>query len=127
MLIRQPNGKLCMCDWTWKIEKMNLTEQDYIDYCTRKAKEYVMNTKNIKNFGELIEFQKVSDEQLREMGSDKTLSELLKFVPRKPLNTQYIQVNFETQGTCPSCGNIVVNGMGGTNKECKKCGQILNW
>ena len=116
-----------MCDWTWKIEKMNLTEQDYIDYCTRKAKEYVMNTKNIKNFGELIEFQKVSDEQLREMGSDKTLSELLKFVPRKPLNTQYIQVNFETQGTCPSCGNIVVNGMGGTNKECKKCGQILNW
>lgn len=127
MLIRQPNGKLCMCDWTGKIEKMNLTEQDYIDYCTRKAKEYVMNTKNIKNFGELIEFQKVSDEQLREMGSDKTLAELLKFVPRKPLQTKYISVNFETQGICPSCGNIVVDGMGGTDKTCKKCGQILSW
>lgn len=116
-----------MCDWTGKIEKINLTEEDYIDYCTDKAREFVSNQENIKNFGELIKFEKVSDEQLKEMGSDKTLSELLKFVPRKPLDTLYIPINFETQGICPSCGKFVVNGMGGADKSCKNCGQILSW
>ena len=32
MLIRQPNGKLCMCNWNGEIEKMNLTEEEYIEY-----------------------------------------------------------------------------------------------
>lgn len=126
MLIRQPNGKLCICDWNGKIEKMNLTEEDYIEYCKNKAREFVSNQDNIKNFGELVKLENISDEQLKEMGSDKPLSELLKFVPRNPLNTQYIPVNFETQGTCPNCGKIVVNGMGGTDKKCD-CGQILLW
>ena len=31
MLVRQPNGKLCLCDWTGEVEQMNLTEDDYID------------------------------------------------------------------------------------------------
>lgn len=127
MLIKQPNGKVCLCSYDGTVEKMNLTEDEYIAYCIELAKEESKkNLDSIQNFGKLIEKQKVTEEQLKEMGSDKSLSELLKFVPRKPLNTQYIPVNFETQGTCPSCGKFVANGMGGTDKKCS-CGQILLW
>lgn len=127
MLIRQPNGKLCMCDWNGEIEKINLTEEDYITYCANKAREFVSNQDNIKNFGELIKAKNVSDEQLKEMGSDKTFAELIKFVPCVPIRPQYIPVNFETQAICPSCGGIVVDGMGGTDKKCKTCGQLIKW
>lgn len=127
MLIRQPNGKICMCDWTGKIERMNLTEDDYVEYCAAKAREYINNPDNIEHFGKLIERQKVTDEELKEMGSEKTLEELLKFVPRKPLHMQYISVNFETQGRCPSCGGVVVDGMGGTDDKCGRCNQLLSW
>jgi hypothetical protein len=127
MLIRQPNGKLCMCNWNGEIEKMNLTEEDYITYCTNKAREFVYNQDNIKNLGELIKAKSVSDEQLKEMGSDKTFAELIKFVPCAPIRPKYIPVNFETQAICPSCGGIVVDGMGGTDKKCKKCGQLIKW
>ena len=127
MLIKQPNGKICVCSYDGTVEKMNLTEDEYIAYCIELAKEESKNNlDSIQNFGKLIEKQKVTEEQLKEMGSNKQLSELLKFVPRKPLNTQYITVNFETQGICPNCGKIVVNGMGGTDKKCS-CGQILLW
>lgn len=127
MLIKQPNGKICICSYDGTVEKMNLTEDEYIAYCVELAKEESKkNLDSIQNFGKLIEKQKVTEEQLKEMGSDKSLSELLKFVPRKPLNTQYIPVNFETQGTCPNCGKIVADGMGGTDKKCS-CGQILLW
>lgn len=127
MLIKQPNGKICVCSYDGTVEKMNLTEDEYVEYCIELAKEESKkNLDSIQNFGKLIEKQKVTEEQLKEMGSDKPLSELLKFVPRNPLNTQYIPVNFETQGICPNCGKFVVNGMGGTDKKCS-CGQILLW
>lgn len=127
MLVRQPNGKICICDWNGKVEKMNLTEEEYVEYCANKAREFVSNTDNIYNFGELIKQQNVSDEELREMGSDKTFEELLKFVPLKPVSTQYIPMNFETQGKCPSCGTWVRNGMGGTDEKCSECNQMLKW
>lgn len=127
MLVRQPNGKLCLCDWNGNIEKMNLTEDDYVEYCANKARKFVKNPDNIKNLGELIKLNNVSDNQLKEMGSEKRLVELLKFIPCEPLHTQYVPVNFETQGQCPSCGSFVVNGMGGTDKQCKKCGQLIKW
>lgn len=127
MIVRQPNGKLCLCDWTGKIEQMNLTEDEYIGLCANKAREFINDKDNIKNFGELIKMKNVSNEQLKEMGSDKTFEELIKFVPCKPLNSQYIPINFETQGKCPSCGAFVVNGMQKTDKQCKKCGQMIEW
>lgn len=127
MLIRQPNGNICICDWNGEIEQMNLSEDEYVEYCADKAREFVKNPDNIKNFGELIKLKNVSDEQLKEMGSDKTFAELIKFVPCKPIRPQYISVNFETQGLCPSCGAFVVNGMGGTDEKCKKCGQVIMW
>lgn len=127
MLIKQPNGKLCICSYDGTVERMNLTEDEYTDYFLELAKEESKkNLLDVQHFGKLIEKQKVTDEQLKEMGSNQTLSELLKFVPRSPLHTQYIPINFETQGTCPNCGAFVVNGIGGTDKKCK-CGQILRW
>jgi len=127
MIVRQPNGKLCVCDWHGKVEKMNLTEEDYVAWQADKAREFINNPDNIGNFGKLVERQVVTDEELKQMGSDKTLKELLKFVPLKPLGQQYIPVNFETQGKCPSCGSWVRNGMGGKDEKCGMCNQILEW
>lgn len=127
MIVKQPNGKLCLMSWDGSVEKMNMTEDEYVQYCIEKAREEAKNNlKDIKNFRELIEHQKVTDEQLKQMGSDRTLFELLKFVPRKPLQQQYISCNFETQGKCPSCQAWVANGIGGKIEKCK-CGQILDW
>lgn len=132
MIFRQPNGKLCMCSYNGKVQINNMTEGDYVEYCTNEARKFINNPDNILNFGKLIETSiefrtHISDEQLKEMGSDKTFLELMKFVPRKPINKQYVPVNFETQGKCPNCGGFVVNGMGGMDQQCKKCGQILKW
>jgi len=57
MLIKQPNGKLCICDWNGEIEQMNLTEEGYVEYCANKARDFVKNSDNIKNFGELIKLK----------------------------------------------------------------------
>lgn len=127
MLIRQPNGKLCLCDWTGKVEKMNLTEDDYVELCTNEAREFVSNKENIKNFGELIKLKKVSNSQLKEMGSDKDFSELIKFIPCEPVRQQYISANFATQAHCPTCDAIVSNGIGGADSKCKNCGQAIKW
>ena len=49
-----------------------------------------------------------------------------KSTPKKPLNQTYIPINFETIGKCPSCGERVINSIGGKQKECS-CGQALDW
>lgn len=127
MLIRQPNDKLCLCDEHGRIIEMNLTENDYIEYCATKAKEFVKNEDNIKHFGELIKMKTVSDIQLKKMGSDKPFKELIKYIPENPVDTHYIEINFETIGKCPNCGADVVNGIGGKDAKCKKCEQMLKW
>ena len=127
MLIRQPNGKLCMCDWTGKVEMMNLTEEDYVEYCANKAREFVNDEANIKSFGELIRLQKVTDKELKEMGSDKTFAELLKYLPLEPKHQQYAPINFATYGKCPTCEETVQDGMGLTHHQCPKCNQRLKW
>ena len=127
MLIRQPNGKLCLCDWRGKVEMMNLTEEDYVEYCANKAREFVNDKANIKNFGELIRLQKVTDEELKEMGSDKTYAELLKYVPLEPNDQHYVSVNCATYGKCPTCGESVQDGIGLTHHQCPKCNQRLEW
>ena len=127
MLIRQPNGKICICSWDGTVERMNLTEDEYTAYCIGLAKEEIKkNLDGILDFGRLVAKQKVTDGQLKEMGSGKPLSELIKFAPRKPLNTQYVPINFEIQGICPHCGEVVIKRMGKTNEKCK-CGQFLKW
>lgn len=45
----------------------------------------------------------------------------------KPLNKEWISVNFENQGRCPKCGEIVVDGYKATDNNCPKCGIKLDW
>lgn len=53
--------------------------------------------------------------------------EVIRLNPKEPTNKKYISANFETIGKCPKCGVQVVDSIGGTQKECKKCGQPLLW
>ena len=88
-------------------------------------------------FGKLIEATVISgyiehtndipDNVLREMGFDKTYMELLKYVPRKPVNQSYAPCDFTTYAKCPGCGGVVIDGMGGTNDKCSCCVQMLKW
>ena len=47
--------------------------------------------------------------------------------PVEPLGVQWISVNFESQGTCPNCGKIVVDGYQRTDHNCPNCGIELIW
>ena len=47
--------------------------------------------------------------------------------PVEPLGVQWISVNFESQGTCPNCGKIVVNGYQRVDLNCPLCGIKLIW
>ena len=47
--------------------------------------------------------------------------------PVKPLGVQWISVNFESQGTCPNCGELVVDGYQRTDHNCPNCGIELIW
>jgi hypothetical protein len=125
MLIKQPNGKYCIAySFDNQPITINLTEQDIIDKYINEANEAI---KNALHFGKLIETRKVSDEELREMGSDKTYAELIKYVPLEPKNTRYASCDFATYGECPSCGDRVQDGIGLTHEKCSKCGQLLKW
>lgn len=45
----------------------------------------------------------------------------------KPLNKEYISVNFETRGKCPNCDTVVINGYFKVDAICPKCGIGLDW
>lgn len=132
-LIKQPNGKYCVIDYAGDVRHYNLTEQDIINMYIEDAKACVGAA---KHYGELINktvfigykesLNRISDKVLKEMGFDKTYDELIKFVPRKPLNTSYAPCDFTTYGKCPNCGESVQDGMGHTDEKCK-CGQLLKW
>ena len=47
--------------------------------------------------------------------------------PVEPLGTSWISVNHETQGICPNCGKLVVNGYQRTDDICPECGIELIW
>lgn len=122
-LIKQPNEKYCIINYSGEVAQYNLTEQDVINMCIDDIKSYI---KNAEHFGNIIK-NKVSDDVLKEMGFNKTYGELIKFVPRKPDNQSYSPCDFATYGKCPNCKNSVMNGMGHTDKSCRKCGQLLEW
>lgn len=54
--------------------------------------------------------------------TDKKIEEVV-----KPLSQTWVSVNFENQGYCPKCKEIVVDGYGRTDKNCPKCGVKLDW
>ena len=47
--------------------------------------------------------------------------------PVEPLGVQWVSVNCESQGTCPNCGNLVVDGYQRTDHNCPNCGIELIW
>lgn len=61
------------------------------------------------------------------MGSEQTYAELIKLIPREPVLQYYVGCEFATFGDCPNCGNSVRDGIGHTDKNCNKCGQLLKW
>lgn len=131
-LIKQPNGKYCSVNMWGELEFFNLTEEEIINMYIEKAKANIVRA---YNFGELIRQmenadnfnrQTISDEQLKDMGYDKSFKELVKFIPRKPRDTRYVVCDFATYGKCPTCGEKVVDGMGYKDTKCK-CGQLLKW
>lgn len=124
MLIRQPNGKFCYCNWYDGNNTLNLTEQDVINMYIEMAKNEMNNA---KHYGVLVERNAITDEELKAMGEKRTRKELLKHVPLNPVNQQYADCDFTTYANCPSCGNRVQNGMGHTDERCDKCGQLLKW
>lgn len=133
-LIKQPNGKYCISNYDKGIEKYNLTEQDVINMYIEEAKVHISVAEHYSNiikrtvgYGYDEPLNKISDDVLNEMGFDKTYDELIKFVPRKPKNQDYVGHDCTTYGKCPNCGKTVQNGMGGKDEKCRSCGQMLNW
>lgn len=125
MLIKQPNGKYCIAySFDNQPITINLTAQDIINMYIDQANAAMINA---EPFGKLVAIRKVSDEELKEMGSDKTYDELIKYVPLRPKNTRYASCDFATYGECPSCGDRVQDGIGLTHEKCSKCGQLLKW
>lgn len=132
-LIKQPNEKYCCLDWMGAVVFDNYTEQDVINMYIENAKKDIGKA---KHYGEIIVqnerndckgMKRINDDQLKSMGFDKSYNELVKFVPRKPVNTHYASCDFATYGKCPTCGGSVRDGMGGKDEKCQSCGQLLKW
>ena len=133
-LIKQPNGKYCSADYRGEAEFLNYTEQDIINLYIEKAKEDIKNAEHYEKLIANIEYgeccrvrRNISDKDLQSMGFDKPYSELVKFVPRRPLNQTYASCDFTTYGKCPNCSGSVQDGMGHKDEKCGKCGQLLEW
>ena len=133
-LIKQPNEKYCIVDYAGDVRRYNLTEQDIINMYIEDAKACIGAAEHFSNlikrtvssgFEETL--NRISDNVLNEMGFDKTYDELLRFVPRKVKNESYCGHDCTSYAKCPNCGSGVQDGMGGTDKQCRSCGQILKW
>ena len=128
MVIKQPNGNYCYFGYNGKMIK-NLSEIDYLLLRAKEAKDAAKEELNncSNSPADLIKHIKVSDEDLKAMGYEKTYDEMLKYIPKRVTNSSYYGRDCATYGSCPTCGEPVQNGMGGTDKVCRKCNQVLEW
>ena len=133
-LIKQPNGNFCSMDSYGRLEFKNYSEQDVINLYIKNAKKDMANSQHFGKIIEHIEYgthlnaeRVATDKELKSMGFEKSYKELVKYIPCKPLNTQYVSCDFATHGKCPNCGERVQNGIGHTDEKCSKCGQLLKW
>lgn len=137
MIIRQPNGKYLIYKYDKGIE-INKSEEDILNIYIKKAIESAKEQaeKDIKEAKGLnyilkreIEFNNIiiTEQDLKDMGINILKTELIKKVRLKPQNRQYIECNFEIIAECPNCKSRVINGIGFANKQCNKCGQMIDW
>lgn len=128
MVIKQPNGNYCYFGYNGRMIK-NLSEIDYLLLRAKEAKDAAKKElDNCSNSpADLIKYIKVSDEDLKAMGYEKTYDEMLKYIPKRVTNSSYYGRDCTTYGRCPTCDAPVQNGMGGTDKVCRKCNQVLEW
>lgn len=132
-LFKQPNEKYCCISFNGGVIFSDYTEQEVIDFYTKEIKKRIKQAgsageiiKNIESNESIYHHRILSDDQLKAMGFDKPYSELVKFIPRTPLNKNYVSCDFATYGKCPNCGKQVQDGIGHTDKQCP-CGQVLKW
>jgi hypothetical protein len=133
-LIKQPNGKYCSVDYQGKASFVNYTEQDIIDMYIKQAKEDMENADHYGKIIEKIEYgdrcsvkRTIRNKELESMGFDRPYEQLVKFIPREPLNQSYAPCDFTTYAKCPNCGGGVQNGMGHKDEKCRNCEQLLKW
>lgn len=132
-LIKQPNGKYCSVDFKGAILFDNFSEQDVINMYIEQAKQ---DMENAEHFTEVIKRLSRADRhnsslidefRLQAMGFDKPYKELIKYIPREPLNQHYVGHDCTTYGICPNCNKGVQDGMGFKEEKCSHCGQLLKW
>ena len=114
----------CFYDWISKEKHINLTEEDVVNMYVDQAHRDV---RNAAIFIKLIEDVPVENWELVDMGCEKTLEEMRRYIPTRPLNQSYSGHDCTTYGKCPSCGKLVQDGWGLTEERCSQCGQILKW
>lgn len=126
MIFKQPNGKICLAgDYTLLY---NLTEEEFIEHEKQKAEvkaKYMLQ--NPGNINDIIKYRKITDEQLKEMGYEKTYEEMMKYIPKRVVGGIYYGRDCTTYGKCPTCDAPVQDGIGYTDHKCNKCGQVLDW
>ena len=130
MLIKQPNGKYCYVNPSNLTMAINLTKEEYKEMRiaqTIMQVENELHEGNLSPIVDLIKYRKVSDEQLKSMGYEKTYEEMCKYIPKRVVNSRYYGRDCTSYGKCPTCGAPVQDGIGGTDKVCKKCNQVLKW
>lgn len=137
-LIKQPNGKFCKIGLSGMLLLMNYTEDDIIEMYVEEAKRRAeRDMEEAMHYGRIIKEieskerhhkeRYIHDSDLETMGFEKTYEELVKFLPRKPLEQQYIHNAFTTYGKCPNCGANVQNCFGPPQGKCRDCDQVLDW
>ncbi len=132
-LIKQPNGKFCSMEYNGKMRFVNYTEEDVINMYIEQAKKDMKNAERCEVIIErLVSHDKhnggmVDKDQLASMGFDRPYSELVKYIPRKPLSQHYVGHDCTTYGKCPNCGKGVQDGIGHKDKKCGYCSQLLKW
>lgn len=124
-IAKQPNDKYCIWDKQGNLH-VNQTEDDYYNFALDEAREQFLMPGFIEGVNTII--QNVSDNKvLKDMGFQKPRSELIKYIPKLVTNQSYSPRDCETVGKCPNCGDYVYDGYGGTDLQCKTCGQHLKW
>lgn len=133
-IIKQTNGKYLVWNYADDSIKINLSNEDITNIYIQRAKEQAeKDMQEAKGLDCVLKHEikygtpKISEKDIQEMGINISKTELIKKVPLKPKNEQYIGCDFTTWAKCPNCNAKVYDSIGGTQTKCSECGQMLDW